>query len=212
MPSPDYALISSSLPFFKAACLLRSSEAVEFPQNYGEKLRAALTQWEPPAHKDEVKYAVAALLDESLMRSAWPGRTGWSQHSFQWTLFQETLAGVNFFERLTRLRQEANRNIALLEVFYLCLILGFQGKYALSGEEALQALQTDLKQQINGHRGEPPLALFPQITQTVSPRKPLGLSMGKILGFCALSLCLLYAGFALGLHALEKGVFHEVSL
>lgn len=47
-------------------------------------------------------------------------------------------------------------NTDLLELYYLCLALGFEGKYKLQGREQLRALIQDLGRDLQTRRGEVP--------------------------------------------------------
>lgn len=87
---------------------------------------------------DDAKYAIVAFIDEQLFRSSWTGRQEWMLEPLQLTYFNENTAGEGFFERLDALEREPAR-IHVLEVYYLCLTLGFQGKYAVRGGEGLSA-------------------------------------------------------------------------
>ncbi len=101
----------------------------------------------------DAKYALAAAIDEAVLSSAWPGRSRWMSRPLQLELFGDHLAGEGFFERLTLLRQGGEANADLLELFYVCLQLGFEGVYKIRGLEQLMALQVDLRSQIEGYRG-----------------------------------------------------------
>src|SRR5262245_53887150 len=74
-----------------------------------------------------VRYALVAFADEFMQLE--PGRYQdyWSRHTFQAEQFDEALAGVHFFDRLAELRREADDRVSA--VYYLCLLLGFRGKY-----------------------------------------------------------------------------------
>jgi type VI secretion system protein ImpK len=71
----------------------------------------------------------------------------------QLRLFGEHLAGERFFDKLEMLRLDPVTNIEVLEVFYTCLLLGFQGKYLLEGSEKLNYLISRLSQEITHARG-----------------------------------------------------------
>lgn len=106
------------------------------------------------------KYALAAFVDETVLASENPGRMEWMSNPLQLEFFGEHLAGENFFQKLNQLRQGGEKNIDLLELYYTCLQLGFEGMYRMRGLEALMALQVDLRSQIDGYRGvvDPKLA------------------------------------------------------
>jgi len=82
----------------------------------------------------DARYALVALLDETAIEHAGALRDHWSLRPLQTHFFEENLAGERFFERLAALRGEVKRR-AVLRIFYLCLLLGFRGKYQLRGSE-----------------------------------------------------------------------------
>ena len=63
-------------------------------------------------------------------------------------MFGEQLAGERFFETLEKLRGEGARRVQVLEVFHMCLLLGFQGRYVLEGAEKLGYLSSRLGDEI----------------------------------------------------------------
>jgi type VI secretion system protein ImpK len=107
----------------------------------------------------QASYALAAFLDEMIMNSRWPERHKWASHPLQFELFQTQIAGVEFFDHLDAVRRKLPLNIDLLELFYLCLVLGFQGQYRVSGRERLKALIEEIRRDLQIRCGEaPPLA------------------------------------------------------
>ncbi len=99
------------------------------------------------------KYAVAAFLDEIILGSPWPQKDQWRARPLQFEFFNEHVAGVEFFNRLETLRRIAATQKDVLEVYYLCLILGFEGQYMLHGEAKLKSLMTELSREIEASRG-----------------------------------------------------------
>ena len=71
----------------------------------------------------------------------------------QTELFGEQLAGERFFDYLDRLRQGGAARVQVLEVFHMCLLLGFQGRYLLEGPEKLAYLTARLGEEIAHLRG-----------------------------------------------------------
>jgi type VI secretion system protein ImpK len=90
----------------------------------------------PKRDIDDVKYAIVAFIDEQIFRAPWGGRQEWMLEPLQFVYFGENTAGEGFFQRLAQLEQEPQR-LHVLQVYYLCLSLGFQGKYAVRGGEGL---------------------------------------------------------------------------
>jgi type VI secretion system protein ImpK len=88
----------------------------------------------------EISYAIVALADEvAVYYGSQNLRQFWLSRPLQLSLFQTNVAGDQFYDRLAALRQDPRR-IEVVRVYYMCLVLGFQGKYRVQGGEApLQA-------------------------------------------------------------------------
>jgi len=102
------------------------------------------------------RYALCALIDETILNSQWAFKDQWTDRPLQLEYFGEHMAGERFFDLLERVRQKGSRKVDLLEVFCLTLIFGFQGKYKLHGAEGLKNLVSELVGEINSHRGGRP--------------------------------------------------------
>ena len=100
------------------------------------------------------KYAYCAAVDEIILRSPYALREAWETRPLQLRLFGDQLAGEHFFQRLEELRARGAARLQSLEVFHLCLLLGFQGRYALDGEEKLNYLCARLGEEIARMRGK----------------------------------------------------------
>jgi type VI secretion system protein ImpK len=87
----------------------------------------------------DVKYALAAFADEVIYHSSWPGRTQWLNNPLQLQFFQENTAGDGFFERLDGLHAARGRD-HVTQIYFLCLALGFQGKFRLGQQDGLAAV------------------------------------------------------------------------
>lgn len=80
----------------------------------------------------DAQYAVVAFVDESIHRSKWHGQAAWIRRPLVAMLNLEGVPGVTFFEKLEswrRARQRSHEINELLEVYYVCLQLGFQGQF-----------------------------------------------------------------------------------
>lgn len=85
-----------------------------------------------PDQIESIKFALVAFVDETVLSPTndFPLRKEWEQLPLQLEYFREHLAGVKFFERLDSLLQQPESESAdLVELYYLCLLLGFKGKY-----------------------------------------------------------------------------------
>jgi type VI secretion system protein ImpK len=86
------------------------------------------------------KFSLAAFVDEMVLTAQFPLREQWEKHPLQLEYFGEHLAGVTFFNRLEELVKDCANEADLVELFYLCLLLGFKGKYKIYYEQELKTV------------------------------------------------------------------------
>ncbi|HGJ67061.1 TPA: DotU family type IV/VI secretion system protein [bacterium] len=96
----------------------------------------------------DAKYAVSALVDETVLYSSWPQRSVWLSNPMAVEYFNDALAGEIFFERLERIRKDESK-INVLEVYYLCLMFGFEGRFKIQTPEELRDYINGIRAQLN---------------------------------------------------------------
>jgi type VI secretion system protein ImpK len=81
------------------------------------------------------RFAVLAWADETILKyAAWEHHSQWNAFPLQLEYYQTRNAGEELFERLERLRADQQE---IREIYYLCLGLGFSGRYFLGMEDEL---------------------------------------------------------------------------
>lgn len=149
--------------FYMLLLLKRGQYPVE-QQAFTEAVRQFLTDFEHNASREGIantdihaaKYAYCAMVDEAVLRSDCAFKEEWSRNPLQLILFGDHLAGENFFSRLEELRVQGEPRLPSLEVYYYCLLLGFQGKYLIEGAEKLHYLTARLGDEIIYLKGKKP--------------------------------------------------------
>jgi type VI secretion system protein ImpK len=107
------------------------------------------------------KYAIAAFIDETILTSSWAIKDAWADKPLQLAYFNDFSAGEEFYTKIDAAR--GAKNAAVLEVYYLCLALGFRGKYVdLQGMEKKKILMDTMLREIK--------AALPPEVQGLSPR------------------------------------------
>lgn len=101
-----------------------------------------------PVDIADVKYALAALVDEVVLNADWPGRDQWADDPLQLHYFGTYLAGEGFFEKMDAIRAQVRTRSDALRVYYQCLLLGFKGKYGITGHEILEALKKVIQNEL----------------------------------------------------------------
>jgi type VI secretion system protein ImpK len=126
---------------------------------------------------DPARFAICAWVDEAILSSSWNQKSQWQREQLQRIYYHTTDAGEEFFERLNTLGLHQRE---VREVYYLCLALGFMGRYCNKGDEYLleQLKTSNLKLLLGSSVGLPSLEraeLFPEAHPTesfeVGPRK-----------------------------------------
>jgi type VI secretion system protein ImpK len=89
------------------------------------------------AQLQQAKFALASFVDETVLAGGFPIRDEWERYPLQLEYFGEQYAGVKFFDRLDAMLKDAEREADVIELYYLCLLLGFKGKYHTFLEDQL---------------------------------------------------------------------------
>lgn len=95
----------------------------------------------PPEDVLAARYALCTVVDESVLSTPWGVQSGWASHSLLVTFHREASGGEKFFQILDRVSGEPQRYLALLELLYACLALGFEGKYRLDPQGAARLVE-----------------------------------------------------------------------
>ncbi|MCI0506840.1 MAG: type IVB secretion system protein IcmH/DotU [Gammaproteobacteria bacterium] len=145
------------------------------------------------------RYVLCAGLDEAVLKTPWGSESAWTQRSLLNSFHNETGGGEKFFMILDRMREMPVENLHMLELMYLCLSLGFRGKYDVvqNGRDHLENIRHDLFQTIRGCRGEFERELSPTWQSRVAGRNKLTdyVPFWVIASSVAALLMLVYFGF-----------------
>ena len=149
---------------------------------------------------DDVKlatFATVAFLDESVLNSQNPIFADWVRQPLQAELFGTQIAGEVFFQNLQQLlgRPDSADLADILELHYLCLVLGFGGRYSAGNRGELNQVMSMTADKIRRIRGPfamlSPFAGLPN--ETVASRQdPLVRRLGIIAAGCAILMILLF--------------------
>jgi len=128
-------------------------DAEAMRQKIDEQFRALETKARqadvPQEDVQQAKYAIAAFIDEMILTSSWGLKDSWADKPLQLAYFKDFSAGEEFYNKVDQLRGEKKN--AVLEVYYLCLALGFRGKYVdLQGMEKKKVLMDTMLREIRG--------------------------------------------------------------
>ena len=77
------------------------------------------------------RYALCATMDDVVLASPWGGQSAWASRGLVSTIHRETMSGERFYALLDQLMAKAGDHLDELQVFYVCLSLGFEGKFRI---------------------------------------------------------------------------------
>ena len=100
----------------------------------------------------EAKYAMVALMDETVLSVPGACRDYWISRPMQLDYFGDNLAGQEFYEKLQKMLLQPEKKKDVLDVYFLCLSLGFEGKYRVFNPEERAIIMDDLGRKIRRTR------------------------------------------------------------
>jgi type VI secretion system protein ImpK len=117
--------------------------------------REAVGKLYPPEDVRLAIFAVVAFLDESVLNSSNAAFSDWVRMPLQEEMYGHHRAGEVFFEYIERLlsRPDSNGVADLLEVYLLCLLLGYKGKYGIDLPETGRPILDSISNKIQRIRG-----------------------------------------------------------
>jgi len=142
----DRRLADILAPCFALIVHLRSQDDYGDPAALRQRVKDLLRRAEQDAAgtgapDEDVKtalFAVVAFLDETILSSSWPQKDAWASRPLQMERYDRFDAGEVFFHRLSSLLERPAEHAEAIEVYYLCLTLGFRGRYQILQQEKLQ--------------------------------------------------------------------------
>ena len=158
------------------------------------------------------RYVLCTVADEAVTTTAWGDRSQWSKVSLLSQFQGETSGGEKFFHLLDRVLHNPEKYSPLLELMYICLALGFEGKYRVKprGSIELEGIRDSLYRQIVKLRGEAPRELSPHWEGLNDGRRRLVRIVPWWLVAVFILICLtgMYSGFAWVLAEQREAVLH----
>lgn len=160
------------------------------------------------------RYALCATVDDLVLSTPWGASSSWAAQSLTSTFHNEVTGGERFFEILEQMQQDLGHHAPVVELMYLCLSLGFAGRYRVisRGANDIAELRDGVYRTIRQRRGEFERELSPQWrgidagAKTLSRRIPfwaVGLGTASI-------AAAMFVGFTLLLASISDVAFAEL--
>ncbi len=89
------------------------------------------------------KFALASFIDETVLTNNFPLKEEWERNPLQLEYFGEQLAGNKFFEKLTAMLKQVKDTADAVEIYYVCMLLGFKGRYAVYEQDKFMSIMRE---------------------------------------------------------------------
>lgn len=212
-------LVQIAAPLLSTAPRLRAMARHSNPAALRASLVDAINRFEATARaqglpNDQVvagRYVLCTLLDESASSTPWGSSGAWSSQSLLVQFHNEAWGGEKVFQLLTRLMQTPVQQRNLLELVYVALSLGFEGRYRVldNGRAQLDAVRERLAQVLREGAGPVDSSLSTQWrgVAAAAPRLRDGVALWVVAAGAALLLMLVFVGLRLTLNAQTDATF-----
>ena len=218
-------LAAAASPLLQILARLANAGVAGQPQveELRERALAALRAFEGDARNigataEEIRaahYVVSAALDDVVLSTPWGAQSAWAQKSLVSTFHQETRSGERVFDLLAGMMKDPGRYKGALEVTYMALALGLQGKYRLMprGVAELDRVREGLYQLLTQLRGNWERELSPRWRGVDAPHRGQSRAIPGWVAF-ALAAALLGGGWTWlsnGLGASADGLYQRMA-
>ena len=176
-------LVQAASPLLLLSVQLRNSASQPDSARLREQVIAQVRQFESNAQAAGIpaqtitaaRYVLCTSLDEAVMNTPWGGQSGWAAKTLLVVFHGESYGGEKFFLILDRLCADFARHVDLIELMYICLTLGFGGRYQIEadGRAKLADIQEELYRRLKAQRAPAADELAPHWKGIEDRRNPL---------------------------------------
>ena len=205
-------LLTAAAPLLTVVTQLRNTLSHHDIDGLRNRLVEEVKQFETNARGEGIspeasmtaRYVLCALIDETVLGTPWGSESIWSKQGLLITFHNETWGGEKFFLLLDRLVQDPTGNRNLLELMYICLTLGFEGRYRVleGGYRRLDELREQLYRTLRHQYGEFEQDLSPHWQGIADKRNPLirYVPLWVLAAVACALLLVMYIGFSFSLN------------
>lgn len=215
-------LVAAALSMLSLASRLRQSAVYPAVDELRQRLSAEVSGFEnrllqsgiSADHTRMASYGLCSFLDEIILNTPWGAQSNWGHQSLLISFHKEAWGGEKFFDMLNVLVKQPAQHLALIELAYLFLSLGFEGKFRVltNGLGELEKYRLELYQLIQRVKGDYERELSPRwqglrdVRNALVRYVPLWV-VGAVLD---VALILAFIGFVLALNARSDQLFTEL--
>jgi type VI secretion system protein ImpK len=133
----DNQLIAIAMPILSILVSVKSAKTCSDVEKLRGNIISLINQFESQGAEAgcsariilAARYCLCTALDAAVLSTNWGINSTWAGKSLLAILHNETWGGERFYIILQRIAEESHSNIDFLELMYLILSLGFEGKF-----------------------------------------------------------------------------------
>ena len=217
-------LVAAAAPLLSTAPRIRAMSQHPNPAGLKDALAEGVRKFEQQARAEGLpneqviagRYILCTLLDESAASTPWGSSGQWANQSLLVLFHNETWGGEKVFQLMSKLAENVQANRNLLELMYVALAFGFEGRYRVlnDGRAQLDNLRVRLAQMLRGNRsdGDKTLAVRWEGAPAKVARLRDGLPMWVVASLFALVLVGVYLALRLSINGASDNTFATLQL
>ena len=215
-------LLSLASPLLSLSARLRVTVSYPGVEQLKQSLLKELSEFETralqsgllPEQVKSASYVLCAYMDEVIQNTPWGSQSNWGHMCLLISVHREAWGGERFFQVLDYALRQASQNVQLIELCYVLISFGFQGKYRViaNGSNELDKVRAELYQTIQRIRGDFAVELSPHWQGQNSGKKSLAaqIPLWVICAVAASVLLLSYFAFLFALNASSDPVYKQL--
>lgn len=211
-------LVAAAMPLLSAAPRVRHSAQHPNPTGLKEALAEGVRGFEAKARAEGLpneqviagRYILCTLLDEAAASTPWGGSGAWASQSLLVQFHNESWGGEKVFALMAKLAENVPANRNLLELLYVCLAFGFEGRYRVidNGRAQLDGVRARLAQMLRqGQSPDPALSPRWQGAEPAERGLRQKLPLWAIAAATALLLLVVYGALRFGINGASDEAF-----
>jgi type VI secretion system protein ImpK len=166
------ALLQLAAPLLMAGARIRQMSQHANPAALRDALGESIRKFESGARARALsdqqviagRYLLCTFIDECASSTPWGGSGAWASQSLLVAFHNESWGGEKLFQLLAKLNDNVPANRDLLELIYVILALGLEGRYRVlpEGRQQLDAVREQLGLALRAQRGAAAADLSPR--------------------------------------------------
>ena len=216
-------LVAAAGPILGLARRLKSSVTQSNVEALRERVIAEIRTFEKRVQQANIPtegaraahYALCATLDDIVLNTPWGNHSSWARSGMVSTFHTDVSGGERFFDLLTHLHRDPGANRDVLELMYLCLSLGFEGRLRVvpHGSLELSRIRDGLYRTLRQQRGDIERELSPHWRGIAAAHRPLRsyVELWTIGAVTAIIVTFMITGFSFALNGNSDGTLATLS-